>query len=89
MSWYRLLLVGTFLPFCWLAMQVVHELGHVAAAVATGGTVSQAILQPLQISRTELADNPHPLIVAWLGPMIGVAAPLMMLVLFKIGKFRG
>ncbi|HUG67179.1 MAG TPA: hypothetical protein VMM76_05485 [Pirellulaceae bacterium] len=89
MSWYRLLLVGTFLPFCWLAMQAVHELGHVIAALGTGGIVSQVVLHPLTISRTDLAENPHPLIVAWLGPLIGVLAPVGMLGLFKIGKFRG
>ena len=89
MSWYRLLLVGTFLPFCWLAMQVVHELGHVFAAVGTGGTVSQVILHPLRISRTDLADNPHPLIVAWLGSLVGVALPLVVLAAFKLAQLPG
>jgi hypothetical protein len=89
MNRYRLLLIGTFLPFCWLAMQAVHELGHISAALGTGGTVSQVVLHPLKISRTDLAENPHPLIVAWLGPLVGVAAPLAVIVLFKIGKCRG
>jgi len=89
MGWYRLLLIGTFVPFCWLAMQAVHELGHVVAALGTGGTVSQVVLHPLTISRTDLAENPRPLIVAWMGPLIGVLAPLGLLVIFKIGKFRG
>jgi hypothetical protein len=82
-------MIGTFLPFCWLAMQAVHETGHVVAALATGGTVSQVVLHPLTISRTDLTENPHPLIVAWLGPLVGVLAPLGMLVFFTIGKFRG
>jgi hypothetical protein len=89
MSRYRLLLIGTFLPFCWLAMQAVHELGHVVAALATGGTVSQVVLHPLTISRTDIIENPRPLIVAWMGPLIGVLAPLGLLAIFKIGKFRG
>ena len=76
MSWYRFLLIGTYLPFCWLAVQAVHEMGHIVAALATGGTVSQVVLHPLTISRTDLTENPHPLIVAWLGPLVGVAAPL-------------
>ena len=40
----QLLLIGTFLPLCWLLMQAVHELGHVAATVATGGTVARAVV---------------------------------------------
>ncbi len=27
----QVLLIGTFLPLCWLAMMAVHELGHVLA----------------------------------------------------------
>ena len=26
---HQVLLIGTFLPLCWLAMMAVHELGHV------------------------------------------------------------
>jgi hypothetical protein len=89
MNRYRFLLIGTYLPSCWLAMQAVHEIGHVVAALATGGTVSQVVLHPLTISRTDLTENPHPLIVAWLGPLVGVFAPLGLLVIFKIGKISG
>ncbi len=35
------LLIGSFLPSCWLAMQAVHELEHVVGAVATGGRVER------------------------------------------------
>ena len=86
MGWHRSLLIGTFLPFCWLAMQAVHELGHVAAGLSTGGAVSKVVLHPLQISRTDLAENPHALIVAWTGPLVGITAPLGILVLFKFAK---
>ena len=61
----------------WYAMQVVHELGHVLAAWLTGGTVQRVVLHPLEISRTDVAPNPRPLFVAWAGPLVGVALPLI------------
>lgn len=60
----------------WLGMQAVHELGHVAAAWATGGRVERVVLHPLTISRTDLGHNPQPLIVAWSGPVVGAVLPL-------------
>lgn len=60
----------------WLGMQAVHELGHITAALLTGGRVAKVVLHPLTISRTDLADNPHPLAVVWAGPAVGVLLPL-------------
>jgi hypothetical protein len=58
-------------------MQVVHECGHVLGAWFTGGSVAKIVLHPLTISRTELLSNPHPLLVVWAGPSLGVLLPLM------------
>ncbi len=58
-------------------MQAVHEFGHVLGAWWTGGRVARVVLHPLTISRTDLADNPHPLVVVWAGPVFGVVAPLL------------
>jgi hypothetical protein len=55
----------------WLGMQLVHELGHVMAAYATGGSVERVVLHPLELSRTDLARNPRPLAVASAGPLGG------------------
>ena len=60
----------------WLGMQAVHELGHVVGAYATGGRVARVVLHPLRLSRTDLAQNPRPLVVAWAGPLGGVLGPL-------------
>jgi hypothetical protein len=60
----------------WLGMQAVHEFGHVVGAWLTGGRVAQVVLHPLTISRTDLAENPHPLLVVWAGPLLGVLLPL-------------
>jgi hypothetical protein len=70
------LIVSTLLG-SWLGMQAVHEFGHVLGAWATGGKVAKVVFHPLTISRTDLAENPHPLIVVWCGPVLGVVLPLI------------
>jgi hypothetical protein len=60
----------------WFGMQAVHEFGHVLAAWVTGGTVQQVVLHPLTISRTDVSPNPHPLVVVWAGPLVGVILPI-------------
>lgn len=83
------LLVGTFIPFCWLAMQAVHELGHVAAALATGGKVTQILLHPLAISRTDVVPNPRPLVVCWAGPLVGAFLPSFAWLAARAARCRG
>lgn len=70
------MLIGSVVLGSWLGMQAVHELGHVCGAWLTGGRVSQVVLHPLTISRTDLAHNPHPLLVVWAGPVFGVLLPV-------------
>ena len=60
----------------WLGMMIVHESGHVAIAWITGGKVNKVILNPFEFSRTDVFPDPHPLAVAWGGPIIGVLLPL-------------
>jgi hypothetical protein len=71
-----ILVVSTLLG-SWLGMQAAHELGHVLGAWITGGEVATVVLYPLRISHTEMIDNPHPLIVVWAGPLVGVLLPLI------------
>jgi hypothetical protein len=73
---HQLILIGSLLPASWLGMQAVHELGHVLGAWLTGGTVARVVLHPLTISRTDLTDNPHPVLVVWAGPVLGCLLPL-------------
>ena len=61
-----ILIVSTIVA-SWLGMQAVHESGHVVGTWLTGGRVGQVVLYPLTISRTDLAENPHPLAVVWVG----------------------
>lgn len=85
---YQLLLIATFLPLCWLAMQAVHESGHVTAAWATGGRVNKVVLHPLTISRTDAAGSAHALAVVWAGPVMGIALPLAILGIFKAARWK-
>jgi hypothetical protein len=58
-------------------MQQIHEFGHVLGAWLTGAEVTQVVLHPLTISRTDLAHNPRPLVVVWAGPVIGALLPML------------
>jgi hypothetical protein len=73
---HEVVLITATLAVSWLAMQAVHELGHVLGAVYCGGTVADVVLHPATISYTRLAENPNPILVAWMGPLVGVALPL-------------
>ena len=73
---HQCVLIISTLALCWFGMMAVHEAGHVLAAWLSGGTVAKVVLHPLTISRTDLAENPMPLLVVWGGPMFGVGAPL-------------
>jgi hypothetical protein len=85
----QFILIGSTGLGSWLGMQAVHELGHVTGARLTGGRVAHVTLHPLTISRTDLAENPHPLIVVWSGPIVGVVLPLVLWVAGVSLRFRG
>ena len=82
-------LIATFLPFCWLAMQSVHESGHTLAAWATGGEVTRVELHPLAISRTDVMPNPRPLIVCWAGPLAGAVLPVIAYLIARLARCPG
>ncbi|NOY40412.1 MAG: hypothetical protein GXP26_01060 [Planctomycetes bacterium] len=86
---HQVLLIVSFLPFCWLAMMAVHELGHMLGAYATGGQIARVILHPLAISRTDMAVNPHPIWVAWAGPLFGTVVPMLLCVVFQKKQWAG
>jgi hypothetical protein len=70
-------------------MQAVHEFGHVLGARLTGGEVAKVVLHPLTISRTDLAYNPHPLVVVWLGPLVGAVLPLLLWAVAAVSRMPG
>jgi hypothetical protein len=82
-------LIASLALSSWLAMQAVHEFGHVAGAWLTGGRVERVVLYPTEISRTDLSINPHPLPVVWAGPIIGIVLPLVALLIVRQVWRRG
>ena len=62
----------------WYAMMIVHELGHVVGAVATGGRVTRVVLELDSFSRTDVDPNPNPMAVVWAGPLAGVLLPMLL-----------
>ena len=86
---HQCLLILATLAFSWLGMQAVHEFGHVLGAFASGGKVARVVLHPATISYTRLAENPNPLFVVWLGPLIGVALPLVALAIARWFRLPG
>ena len=81
---HQIVLIGTFLPLCWLLMQAVHELGHVVCCLATGGAIAKVVLSPLAFSRTDSSGSAWPLLVVWAGPVVGVVLPLVLLAVSKV-----
>jgi len=65
-------------------MLAVHELGHILHALASGGRVIHVSFPPFGFSQTFVDPNPHPLIVAWGGPMWGVCLPALMLLVVRV-----
>lgn len=83
------LLIVSTLELSWLAMQAVHELGHVIGAILSGGHVARVILHPAAISYTELSRNPRPNLVTWMGPIVGTALPAAAYSLARVRCWRG
>ncbi len=73
----QILLVIGVIGLSWFCMMAVHELGHALGALATGGSVQKMVLHPFTISRTDVAPNPCPGVVVWLGPILGCLLPII------------
>jgi hypothetical protein len=83
----QVILIVTFFGFSWLAMQAIHEFGHVVGAWTTGAEIIKVALHPCIISRTDIGYNPNPLVVVWAGPIIGAALPLLVFLVAKTYHF--
>ena len=89
MSHKNVLQIALLLALSWLWMMIVHESGHVLLGVLTGGKIAKVVLHPLELSRTDLSFNPHPLAVAWGGPAFGCVLPLLLWAAWKFASARG
>ena len=77
-----ILLIVSWMFFCWLAMQLLHEIGHLLAAWWCGAEVVQFHFGLLTISHTMLNDSGQTagtlLMVTWAGPIVGMLLPLLL-----------
>jgi hypothetical protein len=71
-----------------MGMMLVHESGHMRAAVASGGSIQRVVFGPLSFSRTDISPNPHPLFVAWAGPAWGALFPLAVSIGLELIRIR-
>jgi hypothetical protein len=85
----QFILIGSLLGFSWLGLQVVHELGHVLGAWLTGAEVRDVALHPQTFSRTDLGFNPHPNLVVWAGPVVGVLVPVILYLVAQTLRWPG
>jgi Peptidase M50B-like len=83
----RTLLIVATLGMSWLSMQGVHEFGHMLHAWTSGGRVTRVVLAPLEISRTDVSPNPHPMLVAWGGPVWGCVIPVGLWVAVRAARW--
>jgi hypothetical protein len=86
------ILIATWLMFCWLAMQLLHELGHLVAAWWLGIEVVRFHFGLLTISHTMLNDSGQTqatlLAVTWAGPLAGMLLPLAIWGIISMCQFQ-
>lgn len=72
----------------WLLMMLAHEYGHIWHGRLSGARLEGIHLPLMGFSRTDFAANPHPLFVAWGGPVWGCLFPLGILVCVRVLFYR-
>jgi hypothetical protein len=80
---FQALLMFSTAGLSWLLMLAVHETGHVLHGWFSGAQLAEVHLPLIGFSRTDFAVNPHPLFVAWGGPLWGSALPLAILAIVR------
>lgn len=75
--WRQITVVVSTLVASWYGMMLVHELGHVLAAWATGSRIDRVRVPFFGLSQTEISVPKHALLVVAAGPIAGIALPLI------------
>ena len=87
------LLIVAWLLFCWYAMQLLHEAGHVFAAWWFGIEIVQFHFGLLTVSYTMLDESGQTsnalLAATWAGPIAGMLLPLAFWGVAAAIRFRG
>lgn len=67
-------------------MLALHELGHVAHALISGGRIAGITFPLLGFSQTIVHPNPRPIFVVWGGPVIGSLLPVLACALLRLAR---
>ncbi len=70
-----IILVLLTLIASWFGMMIVHETGHVLAALATGSVIDRVSLPWVGFSQTQITKYVRPTVVVAAGPTLGVILP--------------
>ena len=68
----------------WYFMMVFHETGHIVSVLINGGKIEKVILWPWTISQTIRSGSHHEIIDIWAGPILGIAIPGILCIIFKL-----
>ena len=82
-----LLLVVPVALLYWLAMMLVHELGHALGAKLTGATIVSLDIRPGKISSIIVLPNPRPSFVLWAGFLFGWIFPFIGFPFWNVQRF--
>lgn len=67
----------------WVVMTFTHEAGHVIGGWIGGATLTDFDLVPWHLPYSVHQPDPHPLLTLWSGPVLGVAIPGLIALVFR------
>jgi hypothetical protein len=79
----RMFLFVILLLVSWSVMTFTHEMGHILAGWASGGTLHHAEVWPWTLPHSHFDPDPYPLVTLWGGPVLGALMPLLLAALLR------
>ncbi|HBC89185.1 MAG TPA: hypothetical protein DCZ94_19775 [Lentisphaeria bacterium] len=65
----------------WFPLQLLHEAGHIISCKFNGGTVHKIAFHFNVFTETIREGSAHPVIDIWMGPIVGIILPLLLLLI--------
>ena len=65
----------------WYPLQLFHELGHIISCKINGGIVHKIAFHFNIFTETIRKGSAHPVIDIWMGPIVGILLPLLLLLI--------
>jgi hypothetical protein len=80
---HRILRFMLLLVLAWSVMVMTHELGHIVSGCCLGATLVDFDIRPWGLPYNVFSSDPHPLLILWGGPVLGVLTPLAVAMFFR------